>query len=238
MAYSTHNGRISVHPLRTGFGIMFIMYIKLTRANGDPIWINASFIVTIEPNTRSGGSIVVPIGDGLDYEVKESPDTVLSMLDGTIPPAIIPVPTSDALKKKSIPENQPRDLTEITDNKDIENAITVEELVEEPKPAKKSTKRTKAKATKKEETQSESTETATVKKKTATKARTKKKAPLTLDVNELERLRKLAPKTLKKLHNTIATQFKTVDPLKTIESLKEHEIINLDGDHIIWSKPT
>ena len=73
------------------------MYIKLTRMNGRPIWLNASFIVTIEPHERSGGSIVVPIGDGLDYEVKEPPATVLAMLDGAPVPAVVPVPTTDAL---------------------------------------------------------------------------------------------------------------------------------------------
>ena len=56
------------------------MFIQLTRTDGIPVWLNACFVVTVEPS-RGGGSIVVPIGDGLDYEVKESPETVLSMLD-------------------------------------------------------------------------------------------------------------------------------------------------------------
>ena len=216
---------------------MSAMYIKLTRANGDPIWINASFIVTIEPNVCSGGSIVVPIGDGLDYEVKESPEAVLAMLDGAPAPAIIPVPASDALKKKSIPENPPLDITGSTNNNNTVAAVAAAEPpAEEPKPVKKATKRTKAKTAKKEEAQSETAETAAAtKKKTASKARARKKAPLTLDANELERLRKLAPKSLKKLHNTISTQFKTVDPKETVDSLKEHDIIKLDGDHVIWS---
>ena len=60
------------------------MFIQLTRTDGVPVWLNACFVVTVEPS-RSGGSIVVPIGDGLDYEVRESPDAVLAMLEGAPP---------------------------------------------------------------------------------------------------------------------------------------------------------
>lgn len=72
------------------------MYIKLTRMNGQPIWLNASFVVTVEP-TRSGGAIVVPIGDGLDYEVRETPETVLAILEGAPVPNVVPVPPPRAL---------------------------------------------------------------------------------------------------------------------------------------------
>ena len=72
------------------------MFIRLTRADGLPIWINASFVVTVEP-TRSGGSIVVPIGDGLDYDVKESPEMVLALLDAAPPAKVVPVPPPKAL---------------------------------------------------------------------------------------------------------------------------------------------
>ena len=33
------------------------MFIKLTRKDGSPIWLNASFVVTVEP-LRGGGSVV------------------------------------------------------------------------------------------------------------------------------------------------------------------------------------
>jgi hypothetical protein len=72
------------------------MFIRLTRTNGQPIWLNASFIVTVEP-ARSGGAIVVPIGDGFDYEVRETPDTVLAMLDGAPAPTVVPVPPPKTL---------------------------------------------------------------------------------------------------------------------------------------------
>ena len=57
------------------------MFIKLTRTDGRPIWINPEFIVTVE-GRKDGGSIVVPAGDGLDYDVKESPDAVMRLCGG------------------------------------------------------------------------------------------------------------------------------------------------------------
>lgn len=74
------------------------MFIRLTRTDGLPIWINASFVVTVEP-TRSGGSVVVPIGDGLDYDVREAPESVLALLDEAPPARVVPVPPPKALTK-------------------------------------------------------------------------------------------------------------------------------------------
>ena len=72
------------------------MFIQLTRTDGSPVWLNASFVVTVEPS-RGGGSIVVPIGDGLDYEVKESPEAVLAVLEGAPPATVVPLPPPKAL---------------------------------------------------------------------------------------------------------------------------------------------
>ena len=60
------------------------MFIKLTRTDGRPIWINPEFVVTVE-DRKGGGAIVVPAGDGLDYDVKESPDAVMRMCGGGMP---------------------------------------------------------------------------------------------------------------------------------------------------------
>lgn len=62
------------------------MFIKLTRLDHSAIWINASFVVTVEPR-KGGGSVVVPIGDGLDYDVMESPEAVLALLADAPAPA-------------------------------------------------------------------------------------------------------------------------------------------------------
>ena len=72
------------------------MFIRLTRSDGLPIWINASFVVTVEP-TKTGGSIVVPIGDGLDYDVREAPESVLALLNEAPPARVVPVPPPKAL---------------------------------------------------------------------------------------------------------------------------------------------
>ena len=75
------------------------MFIKLTRLDNRPVWLNASFVVTVEPRRDGNGAVVVPIGDGLDYDVRESPETVLGMLAGAPVPTVVPVPVSDCLTK-------------------------------------------------------------------------------------------------------------------------------------------
>ena len=74
------------------------MFIKLTKLDGTPIWINAVYVVTVEPR-KGGGSVVVPVGDGLDYDVRESPEKVLAILGDVPAPPVIPIPSSDALTK-------------------------------------------------------------------------------------------------------------------------------------------
>ena len=57
------------------------MFIKLTRLDGKPIWFNRNYIVTVEPRKESG-SLVVPLGDGLDYEVVETAERIVKLLGG------------------------------------------------------------------------------------------------------------------------------------------------------------
>ena len=100
-------------------GIIKSMYIKLTRIDGRAIWLNASFVVTVEP-TRIGGSIVVPIGDGLDYEVREPPEVVLAMLDGAPVPKVVPVPPPKSLAPQPedvSPSGEDVDPVEVPDEK-------------------------------------------------------------------------------------------------------------------------
>lgn len=107
------------------------MFIRLTRTDGLPIWLNASFIVTVEP-ARSGGSIVVPIGDGLDYDVKEAPETVLALLDNAPPAKVVPVPPPKALTPT------PDDVSpESWSSPDDAPDAKPEESVDEPEPAPK-----------------------------------------------------------------------------------------------------
>ena len=57
----------------------FYMFIKLTKTDGSPIWMNPEFIVRIEPWKK--GSAVAVAGDG-DFEVMEVPRAILEMAGG------------------------------------------------------------------------------------------------------------------------------------------------------------
>ena len=112
------------------------MFIQLTRTDGVPVWLNACFVVTVEPS-RSGGSIVVPIGDGLDYEVRESPDTVLAMLEGAPPVRAVPVPPPKSLTPRPddvSPETNPRECDKV---KNVEASPAQQKKVRKTKAAPK-----------------------------------------------------------------------------------------------------
>ena len=182
------------------------MYIKLTRFDNRPVWINAAFVVTVEPRRDGSGAVVVPIGDGLDYDVRESPEEVLRMLEGCPAPQVVPVPVSDCLTKTSAdvspePESKPPE-------------PVVEEMPVAEKPAKKP--RTKKPAATK-------------------KAKPAKKPTLELLDDEVARLGKLAPKSVAKLKNTLSTQFRVADVSETVAALEAKGVIKLDGNHVNWT---
>ena len=56
------------------------MFIKLTRTDGTPVWLNPDFIVRIEAWKK--GSAVAAAGDG-DFEVLEDPRAILALAGGT-----------------------------------------------------------------------------------------------------------------------------------------------------------
>lgn len=227
------------------------MYIKLTRLDNTPIWINASFVVTVEPR-KGGGSIVVPIGDGLDYDVKEPVESVLALLGDAPAPAVVPVPPPPGLAPKTLgvaPETAPTPAPATpapTETADPKSAA--------PAPVKKTARsRAKAKAAEPEAAGADAaagaspdatatdgaaaadgatTDAAPAKKPRAT--RKAKKPPLELSEDEVARLRKLAPGSVRKLQNTLVSQFRTVDTDATLEALAAHGILEIDRDHIIW----
>lgn len=123
------------------------MFIRLTKTDGQPIWLNASFIVTVEP-ARSGGALVVPIGDGFDYEVKETPETVLAMLEGAPAPEVVPVPPPKILAPQ--PEDVSPDFLRKEDMR-LEKPEKPEKPAEQPAPQKPALqKRGRKKAQKKD----------------------------------------------------------------------------------------
>ena len=187
------------------------MYIKLTRFDNRPVWLNAAFVVTVEPRRDGSGSVVVPIGDGLDYDVRESPEEVLRMLEGCPAPQVVPVPVSDCLTKT------PADVSpEPERNPPVEASKDEEKPTEKAeKPAKKPTKAKKPAATK--------------------KAKPAKKPVLELSDEEVSRLGKLAPKSIAKLKNTLSTQFRVSDISETVAALETKGFIKIDGNHVNWT---
>jgi len=186
------------------------MFIKLTRFDNRPIWLNASFIVTVEPRKEGAGSVIVPIGDGFDYDVRESVEEILGMLDGVPMAAVVPVPASDCLTKMPAdvsPEPEPK--REMPEGKPCSTEKSGS--AEEKTPRKRAT-RAKAKAEKQG-----------------------KPAPLELSEEQVVRLVKLAPKSVAKLKNTLATQFHVADVGATVQELERKGAMTLDGSRVFWS---
>ena len=200
------------------------MFIKLTKLDNSPIWINAAFVVTVEPR-KGGGAVVVPIGDGLDYDVRETPEKVLEMLGDAPAPAILPVPTTDALTPT------PEDVSAESVAQLATEARQAPEAAEkpsepkpsEPKPADEEPAKTARK---------------TVRKTAAKKPRAtrKKKPELPIPEDQVERLKKMAPGSVKKLQNTLSTQFKVENAEEAVKALEANGVFALDRDHVVWAK--
>lgn len=249
------------------------MFIKLTRLDNSPIWLNASFIVTVEPR-KGGGTIVVPIGDGLDYEVREKAEVVLQMLDGAPVPAVVPVPTSDGLVPTpddvSPEPERPEPVVPARAFKPVAPAPAEPEPVAaasaDPAPTPEEVVAAESeKPTRKRSTRKTATKTAAKTAKTATKTRkrTTKKAeteetpveptaepppaepepepvievtpPISLTEAQIERLRRMMPRSVRKLSNTLIAQFRVDAPEPVIEELVAHGVVRLDGDRVFWS---
>ena len=193
------------------------MYIKLTRFDNRPVWLNAAFVVTVEPRRDGSGAVVVPIGDGLDYDVRESPEIVLRMLEGCPAPQVVPVPVSDCLTKT------PADVSPEPERKPPEpERKSVESSAEEERPAVQAEKPAKRPAR--------------VKKPAAVKKpKAAKKPVLELSDEEVSRLGKLAPKSIAKIKNTLSTQFRVADVSGTVAALEAKGVIKIDGNHVNWT---
>ena len=190
------------------------MFITLTRLDGTPIWINAAFVVTIEPR-KGGGAVVVPIGDGLDYDVRESPEAVLAMLGDAPAAAVVPVTVSDALAPT------PADVSPETE------PAPPAPLPEEGKPARKAPRQ-----------KSKSSSKTAAAAKPAGRGKAQPKPPVSdLTDEDLERLLRMAPGSVKKLQNTLATQFNVADAEKVMKSLAERGVLVVGGNRVVWRQP-
>ena len=186
-------------------------FIKLTRVfDSRPVWLNAGFVVTVEPRREGTGSVVVPVGDGLDYDVRESPEDVLRMLEGAPAPEVVPVSVSDCLAPA------PKDVSPEPESED------------EPAGSKKP-RRKAAKA--KERTDAPKAEAS----KSAVRKATKKTVALELSDEQVARLARLSPKSEDKLKNTLLTQFHVADAVATVLGLEAKGVIRRDGKRITWA---
>ena len=187
------------------------VFVKLTRLDHSDIWINASFVVTVEPR-KGGGSIVVPIGDGLDYDVLESPEAVLARLADAPQPAVVPVPAPKGLAPTQEGVDVSPDDSVATDSRPEPRSEA------HPAPAAKAT-RTRAK-------------------KPRTAAAHKATEPsesANLGDDQVARLRKLAPRSVRKLQNTLSSQFSVADPAAALKDLQTRGVLSVDGDHVVWA---
>ena len=186
------------------------MFIKLTRLDHSAIWINASFVVTVEPR-KGGGSVVVPIGDGLDYDVMESPEAVLALLADAPAPSVVPVPAPKGLA----PTLTGVDVS--PDDSVLPEAKPEPPAEAQPAPAAKPA-RSRAK-----------------KPRAAVHKAAPTSAPQALGDEQIVRLRKLAPRSVRKLQNTLVSQFSVADPEDALKTLQTQGVLSVEGDHVVWS---
>jgi len=217
------------------------MFIKLTRFDNRPIWLNASFIVTVEPRKDGVGSVVVPIGDGFDYDVRESVSEVLAKLEGAPAAAVVPVPAPDCLTKTPAdvsPGPEPSREPQQPNRGSLPAAEPrlAEKPAEEKKPRKRAVRKPKAENAGKPAAKKE-VETTAEAKPAEPPVETKPPPPLELSPDQVARLAKLAPKSVGKLKNTLATQFHVADVGATVLALEAKGAFALDGTRVVWPVP-
>ena len=221
------------------------MFIRLTKKDGTFVWLNTEYIVTVEP-VRTGGTIVVPVGDGLDYEVRESAETIISLVEGTpvaeIVAAVAETPEEAPAEATPDPEAAPAEApvfeqTEVEVKSEAESAAAVAAVIQltppeapaEGKPAKRARK-TKVRPV-------PAGTPATEGERKVVRHRAARKTPLELTEDQLARIRAMAPRSVKRLSNTLSSQFDVIEPETVIRSLVEHDIITVDEQsHITWIK--
>lgn len=222
------------------------MFIRLTKKDGNHIWLNSGFIVTVEP-VKSGGAVVVPFGDGLDYEVRESAESIISLVEGVPAADIVAAPVEGApVETEEVPplaevaetaEEQPVfeavDVPSVSEEESAAAVAAVSQLAPKPEEEEKPTKRArKAKAR-----PAPAGTPATEGERKLPRRRAVRKTTLDLTEEQLARVRSMAPRSVKRLTNTLSSQFAVLDPETTVRALVEHDIITVDDQsHITWIK--
>jgi len=152
--------------------------------------------------------------------VRESVSEVLAALDGAPAAAVVPVPASDCLTKTPV-DVSPEPMPAVA-------APAEERPAEEKKPRKRAARvRTKA------EKAAKPAEEKTAEKKSGAGEQPPPPA-LELSPDQILRLGKLAPKSVGKLKNTLATQFHVADVVATVRALQAKGTFSLDGSRVLW----
>ena len=215
------------------------MFIKLTRTDGRPIWINPEFVVTVE-DRKGGGAIVVPAGDGLDYDVRESPDAVMRMCGG-VAAATPPAAEHASPVEPQAEEPAAQQTAEPTDALPMQDApavpvdqaeATVQALREKVKRLRKAAEAEKSAAPAPEADAKPLAEEA--KPKPRKRASRSKKPAIDLTDEQMARLRKMAPGSRQKLLNTLS-HLKVPNAEATAVALVAHKVIEILPDyHVNW----
>ena len=203
------------------------MFIKLTRTDGRPIWINPEFIVTVE-GRKDGGSIVVPGGDGLDYDVRESPQAVIDMCGGKVVAAEIPPPPAQSAdpppQEKAAEE---KGTASEAPTKKRGRRASKAAAAPEPAPVPETPPATEPPAV--------AAEAKPEKPATKPRKRTSRKKPaIDLTDEQMARLRKMAPGSRQKLLNTLV-HLKVPDAEATAVALIANKVLEiLPDNHVNW----
>ncbi|MBQ9740094.1 MAG: hypothetical protein IJV91_04045 [Kiritimatiellae bacterium] len=188
-------------------------------------------MVTVEPS-RGGGSIVVPIGDGLDYEVKEPPEAVLAVLDGAPPAKVVPVPPPKTLTPR------PDDVSPDVNPADCDKVAMPEVVPSAPKKTRKTKSSTVKKDVVAEPEKAEEAKPSTKRKRSVSKKQPEKPA-LPEDFQKIvDGLKARKCRTVKRLRNAMKsfhgkTDVEEMD--RIIEEMMNIGLILVEPDgHVKW----
>lgn len=182
----------------------FVRFTRLDGAN-TPIWINAAFVVTVEPR-KGGGSLVVPMGDGMDYEVRETPEAVLKSLEGSEVPEVLAVPAPTGLTK------MPDDVSPETLPGSGDAPAPESDNVDKPKPAKRTA--AKKASARKESSAKDREDGKSPAAKKRSRAKTAEKAAGSVDpfvAEAVEYVIARKPSSKKKIENTLKNKYRDKD---------------------------
>ena len=175
----------------------------------------------------------MPIGDGLDYEVRESPEAVLEMLEGAPPVKVVPVPPPKALTPMPddvSPDVNPRDEAPVSDGKPAQ----------EPQRKTRKTKSAPKKKTTGVEPATEAEPRVPAKKKRASAAVKAAETALPQDfLKIMEDLRTRKCRTVQRMRNAIKSDYRKTDSVEIDRIIEEmmnggYIVVEADG-HVNWT---